>query len=304
MKFHKPAPSLESQLDQLRNRGLRIVDIDAALHALAHFNYYRLRGYWIALEAQTGDGSHRFREGASIEHVLRLYNFDEQLRALVSEAVAAIEVSVRTRFAYHLACRHGPHAFLDQSLFDDPVKHADCLSKLHDEVGRSNEVFVKHYLQSYSEPPLPPVWAICEVMSLGSLSKWYGNLVHRADRKCIADAYDMDETVLVSFLHHLTTVRNHCAHHGRLWNRRFTVTMRVPRHRPVRALRAFQQSEPQTRRVHNALVMMGHFMEIIHPERRWLGKVRLLIEESGAVDPQDMGFPEDWKKRPMWREAK
>ena len=35
----------------------------------------------------------------------------------------------------------------------------------------------------------------------------------------------LDEAVLISVVHHLTHIRNICAHHGRLWNKRFTVTM-------------------------------------------------------------------------------
>jgi len=40
-----------------------------------------------------------------------------------------------------------------------------------------------------------------------------------SDRNAIAHAYDLDEVNLTSFLHHLSIVRNHCAHHARLWKR-------------------------------------------------------------------------------------
>lgn len=303
MKFGKPALSLDDQLALLEARGMAVPDREAARHALAHGNYYRLRGYWLILEVKQDDGSHRFRDGSDLTTVLAISQFDESLRSLVTEAAAKVEVSVRTQFAYHISNIHGPHSYLDQALFHDPLKHARCLESLHEEIMRSHEVFIGHYLGKYTDPPLPPLWAACEVMSLGSLSKWYENLDARSDRKQIADAYDMDERTLSSFLHHLTTLRNICAHHCRLWNRRFTVTMQVPRNRPIVGVRAFQQGNENERRVYNSLTMLGHMMNVILPGNDWLQRVRRLVESSAHIDVAAMGFPNDWRTRQLWRDA-
>ena len=304
MKYAKPALTLDDQIALLEQRGLQVDDRAAAAHALAHGNYYRLRGYWVVLEELQPDGSHCFRAGTRFETVLALSAFDDALRALVMEAVGKAEVSLRTQFAYHIALTHGPHAYLDQALFHDPVKHAKCLSSLKEEIDRSHEVFIKHYLGKYTDPPLPPLWVVCEVMSLGSLSKWYENLSARADRKRIADAYDLDETTLTSFMHHLTTLRNLCAHHCRLWNRRFTVTMKIPRNRPVQAVRAFHQGPDAERRIFNSLTLLAHLMNVVAPGNDWLIRVRGLLESTPLVDTAAMGFPADWQSRPLWRDAK
>ena len=304
MKFTKPALSLDAQIDLLVARGLEVNDRESAKHALAHGNYYRLRGYWIVLEDEQPDGSHKFRPGSTLEQALGISEFDEALRNLVIWAASKIEVSLRTQFALHIANAHGAHAYLDAALFTEPTKHAKCLLAVQEEVDRSHEIFIQHYRRTYSEPRLPPLWAACEVMSLGSLSKWYENLAARADRKAIADTYDLDEAYLASFLHHLTTVRNACAHQARLWNRRFTVTMKVPRNRPVAAVRAFfQGQESEERRLYNSLTMMAHLMGVIAPGNDWLRKVRHLVETSTAVHSSAMGFPDDWKSRPLWRDA-
>lgn len=306
MRFAKPALSLDDQLALLERRGMTVADRNLAKHVLAHGNYYRLRGYWLVMEEPQpeSDGSHRFRDGASFEQALALSQFDEALRSLVLEASAKVEISVRTQFAHHVSMRHGPHAYMDQTRFEDPLKHARCLESLQEEIGRSHEVFIKHYLKKYGDPALPPLWVACEVMSLGSLSKWYENLVARADRKAISDSYDLDEGTLSSFLHHLTTLRNICAHHGRLWNRRFTVTMRVPRNRPLPAVRAFHQGEESERRAFNSLTLLAHMMNVITPGNDWLFRVRGLIEGAKHVDPRAMGFPDDWRSRPLWRDAR
>lgn len=303
MKFTKPALSLDNQVALLKQRGMAVADEALARHALAHGNYYRLRGYWLVLEEVLPNGHHGFRPGATLEHALSLSRFDEALRALVLEAAARVEISIRTQFAYHVSMRHGPHAYLDQSLFDDPLKHARCLDNLQEEIGRSHEVFIKHYRDKYDDPPLPPLWVACEVMSLGSLSKWFENLAARADRKPIADAYDLDETTLSSFLHHITTLRNICAHHGRLWNRRFTVTMKVPRNRPLPAVRAFHQGNDAERRIYNGLTLLAHMVQVITPGNDWLVRVRTLVEATPEVESVAMGFPDDWRNRPLWRDA-
>ena len=128
--FTKPSTTYDQQIAILRQRGMRVNDEEVARFYLQHLNYYR------------------------------------SLRLLVLDAIERIEVSVRSQWAYHLAHQHGPHAHLDISLAANPARwHSDSL-KLTKEVQRSDEVFIRHLKATYSES-LPPVWAVCEVMSLG-----------------------------------------------------------------------------------------------------------------------------------------
>jgi abortive infection bacteriophage resistance protein len=112
------------------------------------------------------------------------YIFDRELRLLVLDAIERIEVSVRSQWAYQLAHLHGSHAHLDPTLFNPRFwqKNIDDLTR---EVKRSDELFIQHFQTSYVEP-LPPVWAVCEVMSLGLLSRWYGSLRFTKTQTAIA----------------------------------------------------------------------------------------------------------------------
>jgi abortive infection bacteriophage resistance protein len=87
-----------------------------------------------------------------------------------------------------------------------------------------------------------------------------------ADRQAIADAYGFDEKVLRSFLHHLTVVRNVCAHHARLWNRRFAVTFTLPRKKPSNLLAHFHSD---TRTIYNTLVVLTGLLDTIEPGQHW-----------------------------------
>lgn len=297
MRFAKPALTVEQQIEQLEKRGMAIPDRDRAAHYLTHINYYRLRAYWLPFEEETGDGGHRFRAGASFEGALALYLFDRKLRLLVLDAIERVEVAVRTRWAYVLALRYGSHAYLREEIFQEVWKHGRCLEGLTEEIGRSHETFIDHYRSTYDEPELPPIWAACEVMSFGQLSKWMENLKHRADQKEIAAPYGLDPMVLNSFLHHLTHIRNLCAHHSRLWNRRLTFTMRLPRN-PRHIVGWFNPAAG--RNLYNTLVMLAHLLGVIAPQSSWKGRLRALLAECPQAHPSAMGFPAGWEKLPVW----
>lgn len=137
-------------------------------------------------------------------------------------------------------------------------------------------------------------------MTFGQLSKWYANLSSGADRNRVAHTYDMDEVNLASFLHHLSTVRNVCAHHSRLWNREFTFTFKLPRQRPVALVAEMNTQQHGRKRLYNTLAVLAYLMDIICPGHHWKKRLITLIEEHNR-DTQSMGFPADWKDKPVWK---
>ncbi len=297
MKYQKPPLSIDEQLDLLASRGMEIPDRARATRYFTHINYYRLRAYWLPFEAPCGNGDHRFRQGTRFDDALRHYLFDRKFRLLVLEAIERIEVSFRSRFAYVLSMKYGSHAHLDVSRFRSPDNHRKCLEDLKREVDRSQETFIGHYRTCYSDPESPPIWAACEVMSFGLLSKWYGNILLRQDRNAIADVYGLDEQIFGSVMHHLTPVRNMAAHHSRLWNRRLTIMMRLPSNPPD--LRR-QFSSASGRNMYNTLVMLGYLLMRISPGTSWVSRVKTLMAEYPQVDSGAMGFPTRWREYPLW----
>lgn len=267
-----------------------------ALHYLGHLNYYRLAAYWLPFEKD--HATHQFRSGTSFEDVLNSYIFDRELRLLILDAIERIEVSVRTQLAHHLSLQYGTHPHLDPENFHSTPRYKNAIGILSNEVSQSGEEFIKHLTKKYSDD-LPPIWAVVELMSLGQLSQWYDNLKHRSDRKLIADIYDVDEKHLRSFLHHLTTIRNCCAHHSRLWNRDFTVTLKIPSGRPVRLASSFNSQNCSSRKLYNTLVFLAHFLDIISPNHHWKSRLIALLKQH-EIDVKSMGFPLDWQQRNIW----
>lgn len=300
MQYTKPPFSIDQQIELLLSRGLLISDRERVTRYLSHISYYRLRGYWIPFE-QPGTGpGHLFRQGTSFDQVLDLYIFDRKFRLLVLEAIERIEVSLRAHYANLLGFRYGSHFFIEERFFKDAETHKRLLNSLREEIDRSRETFIDHYRTTYDQPPLPPIWATSEVMSFGQLSQWFKRLKTRSDRQLIAKAYGLDEKFLQSFFHHLAHVRNITAHHGRLWNRRFTITMALPKDPAELALMLNPRAD---RYVGNTIIVLGYLLKLISPGTTWPSRMRQLIETTAGVNPAAMGLQEDWPTLPLWANA-
>lgn len=267
-------------------------------HYLAHYNYYRLSGYWY--DQLQGDGN--FRLGTRFSDIITRYQFDKELRMLLLYAIEQIEVSLRSKLAYHLGSVYGAHALLNPEIFHEKFKYAETLLKLKGEVARSGEEFIRHLTRKYAEET-PPIWACVEVMSMGQLSSWYKNLKKRSDAKRISDDYQLDSKVLASFLHHLSILRNHCAHHARVWNKSFTFVMELPDENPKKLIGVFQRDGLNKKKLYNTLVMMNWMLNIIQPDHDWTHRLLALLAEYPTIQTRNMGFPADWHSHPIWSQA-
>lgn len=300
MKFIKPALSVSEQMALLQQRGMLFDSAAAAQHALRHINYYRLRAYWLPFEVPSDAAdaqSHAFMQGTRFETVLEFYAFDQRLKLMLMDAVERVEIALRTHWAHELALRYGSHANLDPALFASGSRHSKCLQSLQDEVSRSHETFIKHYRDTYTDPSLPPIWVVCEVLTLGQLSQWLDNLKLRHDRQTIAQAFGFDEVVICAFAHHLATVRNLCAHHSRVWNRKFTIKMKLPT-RPAASAAWFNPA--QDRKIYNTLLMLALLLDRISPDSSWRTRLACLVDSMPAGTTEAMGFPTGWQHLPAW----
>jgi abortive infection bacteriophage resistance protein len=292
--FSKPALSASQQVELLEQRGMLIPDRKDAEFYLRHLNYYRLVGYWLPFELD--HPTHTFRPGTTFRDVLNLYFFDRELRLLVLDAIERIEVSARSRWAYEMAHRHGPHGYLDSALARNPKLFSSNLASLQKETDRSDETFVRHFRDTYAEA-LPPSWAVCEVMTLGLLSKWFTNLRPMKTRRAIGDGFHIDEHTMQSWLHHFTYVRNVCAHHSRFWDRDFRITPELPKTKPA-GLRL--QLVTSSRRSYNTLTLLLYLLDLISPGHHWRERLLRLIADH-KVDLKLMDFPQDWAQLPLWQ---
>lgn len=298
--YSKPTLTWKQQIAHLRTNGMQIADCAMAEYWLRHVSYYRLSAYWLYFEHPKGHPGPRFKPDTTFDRVTDLYNFDRVLRRLIMRGTEHVEVALRGSWAYYLAELGDGHSYLNAGLYDGRREFHSNLSKLANETGRSRETYIKHYLQTYDVPALPPVWMVAEMMSFGQLSRWYSSLANRALRTRIAAPLGLPETLMVPLIRHVTDIRNICAHHGRLWNRGFLIPPKLAQ-KPAVLKETLDQSGTQApAKLYNGACLIGHVVKTVAPTSTWLADLAAHIATHPEGDIAAMGFPADWKRRPMW----
>lgn len=305
MQYSKPATTIDEQIRRLRDRGMVCRDEQLVKRWLVTVGYYRLSAYWLPYEiapngAQTR--SKQFTQNTEFETIIDIYTFDRQLRLLVMEAIERIEIALRTSWTYHLAHASGPHAHMLAELFDSSDDHKQYLQKLKESIDRSKEVFIAHYTGRYTDPSMPPLWAVTELMTFTELSKWIAFTTDRKIGSAIArDVGLPTRETLSGAIQAISFVRNICAHHGRLWNRQ--LVKRIPNIKRFKADLLIgldgQQAQPDNR-LYNILVLLARLVVHQSSDSTFPKRLMALVESRAPHQQEAMGFPEDWSQRPIW----
>ena len=303
-KYNKTPLSIQDQAQLLLNRGLVCTDTKRLEQYLTSIGYYRLSAYWLPFEQHSSNGSrnHQFVPNTNFDEILELYIFDRKLRLLIMEAIERIEVALRSQWSGTLALlNNDSHAYMNPLLFKCPRQHIRNLAKIDREFEKSNETFILHYKSSYNSPPFPPIWSVVETMTLGTLSHWFANTADVATKKNIMTAFNMPTIdILEKVFHTLTPIRNVCAHHSRLWNRRFAMSLpQIKRFKD--SLVPENSPNHQANHLYNYLVVIAILMQAVSPNSSWKSR---LIDFLNTVTPnrhKTMGFPADWQNRGIWK---
>jgi abortive infection bacteriophage resistance protein len=313
--FHKPWNDFPQLLDLFEKRGVAVPDRQTAIEFLSHVNYYRLSGYCVAFEV---GGRHTFASGITFDDIRRAYDFDFELRDLLSEALEVIEIDVRTILAYHLGGKYGAFGHTDPTNFYQLPKsasqkanssgkfifdHAEWLKSVQSDTKRSKELFVTHFKDNYNSYPNLPLWIATEVISFGSLSKMCSGLKN-PDRRIVASRYGVQPGVLESWAHHLSVVRNHCAHHSRVWDRLWSVKAELPAGNSWR----MPHLADNTRLGMTLLVL--HRLLSRCPAAKvftagWRARIMKLIDNPPRAPRarEKMGLTPNWENGPEWQTA-
>ena len=298
MNYSKPPIDIQAQINLLKKRGLTFGDEARASHYLSNISYYRLRAYTYPFQDNLDPG-HPFTDTVSFEEIIELYVFDRRLRLLVFDAIEKIEIAFRTKTIYEFSLSYGSHWHEDASLYRDTNKFYRDINKLYEEIDRSNETFIKHYKTTYTSPANPPAWMSLEVASMGLLSKLFENLRKGPEKQRITRAFGLTSPeILESWMHAFANIRNICAHHGRLWNRRLTTTPRIPTH----TLNPFLSDiNIYPNKLYGPLCCITYVLAIISPGNNFNSRFRELMQSCNLVDNRDMGLSPRWQSEAIWQ---
>lgn len=310
--YNKIPLTFNDQIILLKGRDLIIADEPKAHSYLQEISYYRLSAYFLPYQK----AKDKFEDNITFEQIIKTYSFDRELRLLVFDCIERIEVAIRTQFIYEMSIHYNDSHWQDnQSLFITPYYNkignwanpfADfqaIISKA--KTARTPETFIKHYINNYHNPANPPSWMCFELLTIGELSHIYRGLKNNADKKRIADFFDVHPTVFTSWLHTLTYVRNICAHHSRLWNRDLAIE-------PEKLLKPvgnwIEKPFENNKRVFYFLCLLRYLLFRANPGNSMKQKVENLFNKYPSVPIKYLGIPSDgkgnlldWKNEPLWK---
>ena len=185
----------------------------------------------------------------------------------------------------------GLYAYADVTNFSPHFNHLKMMEGIATDEQRSRESFVEHFRSKYTSEPYLPIWMVTELISFGALSTMYSGLRRSLQRR-IADEFGVPEGAFRTWLHTLNYVRNSCAHHNRLWNRKLAIKPALPHKWPYLT--------PENDKLYTVLVVMLHMLGYIAPKCRWKDRTMHLLLEHPRVPLRLMGFPENWASLWPW----
>lgn len=298
MIYSKPTLPIHEQISKLQARGLIIEDAVFAENTLNTISYYRLRAYTYPFQ-DNNNPDHPFIVPVSFSNIIELYKFDAKLRQLIFSALEKIEIAFRTQIIYQWALNHGSHWPNNASLFRDNDQFEKHETSLKSEINRSREAFIEHYKNTYNDPVEPPAWMSLEVSSFGLLSLMFLNLKSGAEKKAITKFFGLsDFRLLENWMHSFSDIRNICAHHSRLWNRRFPAHIKLPTNTKYLFI---TNHNVYPYKIYPAVCCIEYLLRIVNSGLTLKTELHNLMQTCPLAQEKEMGFPIDWKNEEFWK---
>lgn len=194
---------------------------------------------------------------------------------------------MRCRIANYFAEKYGVLGYLEASNFANSEYHCAFLEDIKEEVRRNSKApFVRNFRENYEGGELP-IYALVEVFSFGTLSKFYKNM-RNGDKKAIASLFGVGYTYLESWLESISYVRNICAHYGRLYNAKLSKT-------PI-LYKEYTKVGIGNNRIFGVLLCLKHLLINDTHWNLFVDRTGLLFEKYESVNIGTMGFTDNWKE--------
>lgn len=284
LKKHQPSMTIDEQIENLKEIGLLIDNEAYAKRILNDISYFRLiKAYGLNLKSKNEnyDGSVTF------EQIVELYLFNANFRQILFPKIEQIEINVRCRVSNYFAERYGVLGYLQKNNFSNENYYDIFLSDIEEELRRNARApFVQNFQENYEGGQLP-IYALVEVFSFGTLSKFYKNMLN-SDKKAVARTFGVGYTYLESWLESISYVRNICAHYGRLYNARLSKTPML--------YKEYSEVGIGNNRIFGVLLCMRSLLKEDSHWNIFVDQIEMLFEKYEKVDIKTMGFTKEWKK--------
>ena len=284
LKKQQPPMTIDEQIANLQEKGLIIENEDFAKSFLNDVSYFRLiKAYSLGLKERNGN----YYDNIRFEDIVNLYLFNANLRQQIFFQIEKVEVNLRCRLSNYFCEKYDVLGYENASNFINTVHHDELLDDIQREATRNKKSpFVKNFLYSYEGGKIP-LYALVELFSFGTLSKFYKNMKNE-DKKAIAEQYGVRYKYFESWIESLSYVRNICAHYGRLYNAKLSKTPQL--------YKQYTKNGIINSRIFATLLTLKH---ILPNDRHWhdfVHTIELLVEKYPSVKLDLIGFPQNWQE--------
>lgn len=275
--------TIEEQIKNLKSIGLIIEDEAYARKILNDISYFRLvKAYSLNLKTKNAD----YDAGVTFEQIVDLYLFNANFRQILFPIIEKIEINVRCRLSNYFSERYGVLGYLQKDNFTNREYFDAFLTDMEEELRRNSKApFVQNFQKNYEGGNLP-FYALVEVFSFGTLSKFYKNMLN-ADKKAVAKTFGVGYTYLESWLESISYVRNICAHYGRLYNAKLSKTPML--------YKEYSETGIGNNRIFGVLLCMRTLLKGDSHWNIFVDQIDMLFDKYEKVDIKTMGFPKNWQ---------
>lgn len=119
---------------------------------------------------------------------------------------------------------HGPAGYLYHSFFTNKIKHKEIIAKAEQQKIQRlpHEAYLKHFVNELHQDI--PLWAYVDLFTISDISFLY-SISEQPIKDAVARTFGLTmnkgASILGSYMHSMTIIRNLCAHGGRIYNRLF-----------------------------------------------------------------------------------
>jgi abortive infection bacteriophage resistance protein len=302
IQFDKVTLSINDQIQLLVDRGLELQNNNTATQILSKVSYYRLSPYFKPF--QNPDDT--FVANTNLTDIFSLYCFDRDLKHIVFQAMEKLENCLKAQISNHMSLSFGAHWYTDSRHFSTLFNHQELLDEIKAKADAQYPPnSFRHYQSRYLPQGTPASWMVFEELTLGTVSRILESLQgsnpkkgYTSPRNEICAFFGTTHNFLTSWIRTLTWVRNVCAHHGYLWQRKILFEPQFP----VRKENQFlASSNIEVDKLYAALCCLQKLLvkiEITKP--LFKDNLKSLIQQNPLVKPATMGFDANWLKEPIW----
>lgn len=310
----KPFKTYAELTAKLRDeKKLSVPDEQRVIALLKKHSYFALvTGYKSLFKQPNGE----YRPGTTIEDLLALFEFDNQLRDIFFHAIQGIEKHIKSLLSYAFVEKYGDAQaeYLNPTHYQFQGSAQNSTSSQSDEVDRLvkvfeekvqppfDQVYIEHQWTRHSNVPL---WVAIKAVTLGTTSKMYSLCTQDIQAAVSKEFPQVTEHQLSGMLDLLTRVRNVCAHNERLYD--FDAgNKRAIRNMPLHAQLGIGKKKGVYKKGrHDLFAAVVCFKYLLEPEefRAALDEIEAEINRlctRTKLIPKDkilscMGFPPNWQ---------